>query len=73
MTAPIDLGRTYDTVQLRVLPAVPRQEPEPQAPPGRKGGRDRYFDLLRALALGRVVLYHNFGWFWLPSSSRRWA
>ncbi|MFG2234309.1 acyltransferase [Streptomyces sp. NPDC048723] len=75
MTARIDLGRTYDTVQLRV-PAVLRQEPQPQepqpqepqpqAPPERKAGRDRYFDLLRALALGRVVLYHNFGWFWLP-------
>ncbi|MFE9928840.1 acyltransferase [Streptomyces sp. NPDC005533] len=73
MTAPIEFGRTYDTVQLRI-PAVLRQEPQPepeaesgpQAPPERKGGRDRYLDLLRALALGRVVLYHNFGWFWLP-------
>ncbi|MGV9346374.1 acyltransferase family protein [Streptomyces spiralis] len=34
---------------------------------GRKpaGGRDRYLDLLRALALLRVVLYHVFGWAWL--------
>lgn len=30
------------------------------------GGRDRYFDLLRALALFRVVAYHLFGWAWLP-------
>jgi peptidoglycan/LPS O-acetylase OafA/YrhL len=30
------------------------------------GGRDRYFDLLRALALFRVVLYHLVGWAWLP-------
>ncbi|MFD7708228.1 acyltransferase family protein [Streptomyces sp. NPDC059785] len=29
-------------------------------------GRDRYFDLLRALALFRVVLYHLMGWAWLP-------
>ncbi|MFI6641649.1 acyltransferase [Streptomyces sp. NPDC050504] len=29
-------------------------------------GRDRYFDLLRALALFRVVLYHLVGWAWLP-------
>ncbi|MET9129263.1 acyltransferase family protein [Streptomyces antibioticus] len=36
------------------------------APPARKGGRDRYFDLLRALALFRVVLYHLMGWAWLP-------
>ncbi|GAA2921345.1 MULTISPECIES: acyltransferase family protein [Streptomyces] len=28
--------------------------------------RDRYFDLLRALALFRVVLYHLTGWAWLP-------
>ncbi|WP_329291630.1 acyltransferase [Streptomyces pseudovenezuelae] len=28
-------------------------------------GRDRYLDLLRSLALVRVVLYHLFGWAWL--------
>ncbi|MEE1937855.1 acyltransferase [Streptomyces sp. TRM 70361] len=28
-------------------------------------GRDRYLDLLRALALFRVVLYHTFAWGWL--------
>ncbi|WP_340561172.1 acyltransferase family protein [Streptomyces sp. GSL17-111] len=27
--------------------------------------RDRYLDLLRALALLRVVVYHTFGWAWL--------
>ncbi|MFJ9154236.1 acyltransferase [Streptomyces sp. NPDC102270] len=32
----------------------------PKAP-----GRDRYLDLLRSLALVRVVLYHLFGWAWL--------
>ncbi|MEU0453445.1 acyltransferase family protein [Streptomyces sp. NPDC006129] len=41
---------------------APRQEQTPSAPPG----RDRYFDLLRALALFRVVLYHLTGWAWLP-------
>ncbi|MFH8805138.1 acyltransferase family protein [Streptomyces sp. NPDC017936] len=30
------------------------------------GGRDRYFDLLRAIALFRVVFYHLMGWAWLP-------
>jgi peptidoglycan/LPS O-acetylase OafA/YrhL len=28
-------------------------------------GRDRYLDLLRSLALVRVVIYHLFGWAWL--------
>ncbi|MBP5876130.1 acyltransferase [Streptomyces scabiei] len=36
----------------------------PAAPPA--SGRDRYFDLLRALAIFRVVLYHLAGWSWLP-------
>ena len=27
-------------------------------------GRDGYFDLLRAVALVRVVAYHTFGWAW---------
>ncbi|MEG3630091.1 acyltransferase family protein [Streptomyces poriticola] len=52
------------------FPAVPDQrtpDPEPApAPPGaRKPGRDRYLDLLRSLALFRVVVYHLFGWAWL--------
>ncbi|WP_444852210.1 acyltransferase family protein [Streptomyces sp. NPDC000229] len=40
--------------------------PEPDAARKATGGRDRYFDLLRALALFRVVLYHLTGWMWLP-------
>ena len=36
------------------------------APAKRTPARDRYFDLLRALALFRVVLYHLTGWAWLP-------
>ncbi|MDJ0461182.1 acyltransferase [Streptomyces sp. H27-C3] len=43
------------------------------APPGAVGapaaparpGRDRYLDVLRAVALLRVVVYHVFGWAWL--------
>jgi peptidoglycan/LPS O-acetylase OafA/YrhL len=38
--------------------------PAPEAA-ARKPGRDRYLDLLRSLALVRVVLYHLFGWAWL--------
>ncbi|WP_240677826.1 acyltransferase family protein [Actinacidiphila soli] len=40
-------------------PAPPGPGPRPAA------GRDRYLDLLRALALVRVVTYHAFGWAWL--------
>ncbi|WP_408991213.1 acyltransferase family protein [Streptomyces sp. 1268] len=36
----------------------------PTAPAGRPG-RDRYLDLLRTIALLRVVIYHIFGWAWL--------
>ncbi|MFF3768423.1 acyltransferase [Streptomyces sp. NPDC001922] len=35
------------------------------AAPGGRPGRDRYLDLLRALALVRVVGYHTFEWAWL--------
>ncbi|MFI6489327.1 acyltransferase [Streptomyces sp. NPDC050564] len=42
--------------------AVPRQAP---APAPKKPGRDRYLDLLRSIALVRVVVYHLFGWAWL--------
>ncbi|GAA3623225.1 acyltransferase family protein [Streptomyces chitinivorans] len=46
--------------------------PSPAQPPGTGtgdrapgAGRDRYLDLLRTLALLRVVLYHTFAWGWL--------
>ncbi|MGW0282357.1 acyltransferase family protein [Streptomyces sp. NPDC003236] len=38
-------------------------EPEQRRP---APARDRYFDLLRAIALFRVVFYHLMGWAWLP-------
>ncbi|MCC8340209.1 acyltransferase [Streptomyces sp. R1] len=44
-----------------VGPAVPPQKQARRGPV-----RDRYFDLLRAVALFRVVLYHLMGWAWLP-------
>ena len=51
---------------LRLLPEqlgpVRGLGPEPARP--RAGGRDRYFDALRAVALVRVVAYHTFGWAW---------
>ncbi|MEV6122941.1 acyltransferase [Streptomyces sp. NPDC052077] len=46
-------------------PAGP-SEPEAAAPSApTKPGRDRYLDLLRSVALVRVVVYHLFGWAWL--------
>lgn len=41
-------------------PAAPAEAPAPKKP-----GRDRYLDLLRSIALVRVVVYHLFGWAWL--------
>ncbi|WP_234332196.1 acyltransferase [Streptomyces sp. NRRL S-87] len=81
MTSSTDFWRSRDTLQLRVPAglryepqALPDPDPEPvpdtapdgESPARRTTGRDRYLDLLRALALVRVVLYHNFGWAWLP-------
>ncbi|QPP08599.1 acyltransferase [Streptomyces bathyalis] len=36
-----------------------------RAPAGAPPARDRYLDLLRAVALVRVVVYHTFNWAWL--------
>ncbi|MFD5904451.1 acyltransferase [Streptomyces microflavus] len=44
---------------------VPAGIPVEAPAPARKPGRDRYLDLLRAVALIRVVIYHIFGWAWL--------
>ena len=47
------------------LGASPDQADRPGRRPAGPGGRDRYLDLLRAVALVRVVTYHTFGWAWL--------
>ncbi|WP_328502901.1 acyltransferase [Streptomyces sp. NBC_00457] len=45
---------------------IPQQRTAEQpAPPAARPGRDRYLDLLRSIALVRVVVYHLFGWAWL--------
>ncbi|MCX4575299.1 acyltransferase [Streptomyces sp. NBC_01571] len=51
---------------------APRVRTEPAAAPAQapaaaatKPGRDRYLDLLRSIALVRVIVYHLFGWAWL--------
>ncbi|WP_078852697.1 acyltransferase family protein [Streptomyces sp. NRRL S-1824] len=38
---------------------------ESVVPAAQKGGRDRYFDALRAFALVRVITHHTFEWPWL--------
>jgi len=58
-----------DTIRLRIPEQLRRDtalDAQETVPPVRTGGRDRYLDLLRALALVRVVLYHHFRWAWLP-------
>ncbi|WP_405768769.1 acyltransferase [Streptomyces sp. NBC_01538] len=62
-TTPADPTSTpsYGVPQQREQPTAP----ESPGPPARKPGRDRYLDLLRTIALVRVVVYHLFGWAWL--------
>ncbi|EFL41088.1 integral membrane protein [Streptomyces griseoflavus Tu4000] len=55
-------GTPYTVPQQRTTEPAPEPAPSP-AP--RKPGRDRYLDLLRSIALVRVVVYHLFGWAWL--------
>ncbi|MFH8754830.1 acyltransferase [Streptomyces atroolivaceus] len=54
------------TVPAPVYPEQTPDAPDSAAPASRaKPGRDRYLDLLRAVALVRVVVFHLFGWAWL--------
>ncbi|MCK1819070.1 acyltransferase family protein [Streptomyces sp. XM83C] len=58
---------SVDTVDTPAdTPAGTGDAPAAGDKPQRKPGRDRYFDLLRAVALFRVVFYHLTGWAWLP-------
>ncbi|MFD4033125.1 acyltransferase [Streptomyces sp. NPDC058637] len=65
--------RTAPGTTARARPAAPAAEyPAPADPeaaeapvPPARPGRDRYLDLLRAVALVRVVFFHLFGWAWL--------
>ncbi|MEU6575932.1 acyltransferase [Streptomyces sp. NPDC046805] len=47
------------------VPTVSSAGKKPSGSPGKPPGRDRYLDLLRSIALFRVVVYHLFGWAWL--------
>ncbi|AXE78215.1 acyltransferase family protein [Streptomyces atratus] len=63
---------THPTGVRRTVPFPVQGQPEPPvaeaATPSvatEPGGRDRYLDLLRSVALVRVVVFHVFGWAWL--------
>ncbi|MDG9721748.1 acyltransferase family protein [Streptomyces sp. DH41] len=63
---PYDVPRQRTTEFAPGFDSEPAPAPAPQAPPAaKKPGRDRYLDLLRSVALVRVVVYHIFGWAWL--------
>ncbi|MEV7243728.1 acyltransferase [Streptomyces sp. NPDC093248] len=55
-------------VTVPTLPSGTDEPTRPAEPEQRRPApaRDRYFDLLRAIALFRVVFYHLMGWAWLP-------
>ncbi|MFG2626170.1 acyltransferase [Streptomyces sp. NPDC048473] len=63
--APRPSPRTEEPGALVVTGAPEPAPPAPPVPAARSGGRDRYFDALRAFALVRVVTYHTFEWQWL--------
>ncbi|OIJ65879.1 acyltransferase family protein [Streptomyces mangrovisoli] len=70
MTHGYPTGASADATPAFGIPRQPVAEMPPapeEQPPARRSvpGRDRYLDLLRTLALIRVVVYHLLGWAWL--------
>ncbi|AZQ35125.1 acyltransferase [Streptomyces cyaneochromogenes] len=59
-------GPVLDATATAPAPTPPTDPAKPEQATRPAPARDRYFDLLRALALFRVVLYHLTGWAWLP-------
>ena len=62
---PAHAGSAQQPVEGAASVPSPRPSSEPRTRPA-GGARDQYIDGLRALALVRVLLYHSFGWIWLP-------
>ncbi|MET9732868.1 acyltransferase [Streptomyces sp. NPDC006458] len=60
-----DQAASHGIPQQRTTDPEPAAGPPAAAQPKRAPGRDRYLDLLRSIALVRVVVYHLFGWAWL--------
>ncbi|MEH0578345.1 acyltransferase [Streptomyces sp. B21-108] len=63
-----EAGTTAGTTAEYETKSEPQNESKSESRSEKKrgGGRDRYFDLLRGIALFRVVFYHLMGWAWLP-------
>ncbi|MGV9527855.1 acyltransferase family protein [Streptomyces cellulosae] len=61
--APTDVAAQPEHAFPQQQTTEPAPEETPAAP--KAPGRDRYLDLLRSIALVRVVMYHLFSWAWL--------
>jgi peptidoglycan/LPS O-acetylase OafA/YrhL len=59
---PAGTGQVSDRTGDAATDGTPAARPGPHRPPS---GRDRWFDLLRAVALTRVIVYHMFSVGWL--------
>ncbi|OAH15101.1 acyltransferase family protein [Streptomyces jeddahensis] len=57
---PEQASSAYASAEAPMAADAPKAAEAPKKP-----GRDRYLDLLRSIALVRVVVYHLFGWAWL--------
>jgi len=66
-TPPLGAARAYvpESVSAPPVPAPYENQAAPPVASAKRPGRDRYLDLLRSIALVRVVAYHLFGWAWL--------
>ena len=66
-TPPLGAARVFapESVQGPPVPAPHDAQAAPPVASAKRPGRDRYLDLLRSIALVRVVAYHLFGWAWL--------
>jgi cellulose synthase/poly-beta-1,6-N-acetylglucosamine synthase-like glycosyltransferase/peptidoglycan/xylan/chitin deacetylase (PgdA/CDA1 family)/peptidoglycan/LPS O-acetylase OafA/YrhL len=64
VTAVTPTARGADDLGSVATPRADTEVPRARAP-APPGGRDRWMDSLRAIALVRVVLYHVTGWGWL--------
>ena len=75
-TTAISTAPSPDRPNRRSMGNAAKQESSPARPRQDAGAgprRDRYIDTLRAGALLRVIVYHTFGFAWLPFLFPPWA